>query len=203
MPADEPGIIEVFQSTRPRGARRDQSGCKRIYPQGFNPRAREGRDKSRQRRCAWKRCFNPRAREGRDQTYPSIIKALPRFNPRAREGRDEALRIDNILVEFQSTRPRGARHCLTPGQERKSCFNPRAREGRDRRGPLPRLPRAVFQSTRPRGARLARWLNIWYPRQFQSTRPRGARQPRYNLLHLKQIKNIFREQQHQTDSSLL
>ena len=58
--------VEVFQSTRPRGARpipqersSDTSTC-------FNPRAREGRDGSRSRKRPSGRCFNPRAREGRD-----------------------------------------------------------------------------------------------------------------------------------------
>ena len=102
---------------------------------------------------------------------------MGRFNPRARVGRDVAL-VDEYLVkdvvsihapawgatwqtrgsrnqsEFQSTRPRGARHSTSLSICSPSfCFNPRARVGRDR----PASPRInlhwVFQSTRPRGAR--------------------------------------------------
>jgi len=76
----------------------------------FNPRAREGRDKSigsnllaisafqstrpgRARRL-FRRvaidllCFNPRAREGRDFCCSIEIVDCKSFNPRAREGRD-------------------------------------------------------------------------------------------------------------------
>ena len=99
----------MFQSTRPRGARRQGLGS----------------------RCACS-CFNPRAREGRDisadgdaRLYAVSIHAPARgatcgdyesggvgmsFNPRAREGRD-----------------RGVAWCTSD----RACFNPRAREGRD------------------------------------------------------------------------
>jgi len=57
----------VFQSTRPRGARRlqvsggDTGGC-------FNPRARAGRDPNLSILQYPNRCFNPRARAGRDSS---------------------------------------------------------------------------------------------------------------------------------------
>ncbi len=76
-----------------------------------------------------------------------------------------------IPDEFQSTRPRGARLLLGQNNLRGVCFNPRAREGRD--PALSQCPR--------------------YHRGFQSTRPRGARLLCSNLLHFKQIKDIFRE----------
>ena len=79
---------KMFQSTRPRGARRKcpvstvwvssvsihapARGATGVEPEtatddwSFNPRAREGRDTlARKYRCAAGR-FNPRAREGRD-----------------------------------------------------------------------------------------------------------------------------------------
>jgi len=56
---------------------------------GFNPRAREGRDRKRLRELLMsKLSFNPRAREGRDQARAIHSLPLSSFNPRAREGRD-------------------------------------------------------------------------------------------------------------------
>ena len=101
------------------------------------------------------------------------------------------------VMQFQSTRPRGARRvpggrllnasCFNPraragrderpeGQQRKkACFNPRARAGRDQVGRV-EFHGYTFQSTRPRGARLS--CNVMIGNGFQSTRPRGARQRR-------------------------
>ena len=80
-------LSALFQSTRPRGARR------RRWPRaaattGFNPRAREGRDRPVLPSPPRRGCFNPRAREGR--------------NPPACAG-------ETSCSTFQSTRPRGAR----------------------------------------------------------------------------------------------
>ena len=121
------------------------------------------------------------------------------FNPRAREGRDHpAFEPFMRPVEFQSTRPRGARHGrrahgqnlgpvsihapargATPTCRRvrptDRCFNPRAREGRDirargRRSTCRRFnPRA--REGRDSGATSTTRATCW----FQSTRPRGAR----------------------------
>ena len=77
----------MFQSTRPRGARRGL-GLVQLFAKRFNPRARVGRDAARPGRTLCPRGFNPRARVGRD----------PHCG-----GTD--LQID----WFQSTRPRGAR----------------------------------------------------------------------------------------------
>ena len=77
----------AFQSTRPRGARLQQRGGVG-HIKSFNPRAREGRDRSRPVPKAGKTRFNPRAREGRDILDIRSDISLPGFNPRAREGRD-------------------------------------------------------------------------------------------------------------------
>ena len=99
--------------------------------------------------------FNPRARVGRDN-LAVVVAALPlSFNPRARVGRDGADSAAAFArIEFQSTRPRGARPLYLPfvkntlrvsihapawGATRRPhdpclssvCFNPRARVGRD------------------------------------------------------------------------
>ena len=55
----------LFQSTRPRGARRVTQYVAGVV-EGFNPRAREGRDWSRASLSNSTGSFNPRAREGRD-----------------------------------------------------------------------------------------------------------------------------------------
>ena len=88
-PAVAGGGVGLFQSTRPRVARpcgRPQSRrC-----QSFNPRAREGRDRPRERAGKEEVCFNPRAREGRDPSGTSGDHDRACFNPRVREGRDAA-----------------------------------------------------------------------------------------------------------------
>ena len=62
---------------------------RRVRCLGFNPRAREGRDRLSRSRFESRSRFNPRAREGRDAAARGVLQ-LPevRFNPRAREGRD-------------------------------------------------------------------------------------------------------------------
>ena len=57
--------LPKFQSTRPRGARRNSFGSG-MQPISFNPRAREGRDTHHLFDRAIAASFNPRAREGRD-----------------------------------------------------------------------------------------------------------------------------------------
>src|SRR5690606_13435366 len=76
------------------------------------------------------------------------------FNPRARVGRDQhRVYLQGLELQFQSTRPRGAR--------RRTTFD--SSTGRR------------FQSTRPRGARPSRCTGCGMDSSFQSTRPRGAR----------------------------
>ena len=97
--------------------------------------------------------FNPRARVGRDKRAGRLVEARINFNPRARVGRDvdgfvhlglnrisihapawgatRRLWLKPAILQFQSTRPRGARHASCVQD---STYTP-------------------FQSTRPRGAR--------------------------------------------------
>ena len=78
--------------------------------------------------------FNPRARAGRDAD-PNIRGVCSKgLNPRARAGRDRELLEIAGKVEFQSTRPRGARPDGRLQHGRISRFNPRARAGRDECG---------------------------------------------------------------------
>ena len=99
----------MFQSTRPRGARPV---------------------KRRSKQC--QKRFNPRAREGRDKTETSTNGSGNWFqSTRPRGARRQCEMLPGLSSSFQSTRPRGARL----GGSRKAGlvrgFNPRAREGRD------------------------------------------------------------------------
>ena len=78
----------MFQSTHPRGVRRQSTRICHLTH----------------------RCFNPRTREGCDTSVPSSLPVYICFNPRTREGCDSAsfcLSGDKCL--FQSTHPRGVR----------------------------------------------------------------------------------------------
>ena len=78
-------------------------------------------------------------------------------------------------MQFQSTRPRGARPTRSKRSGAMDGFNPRAHAGRDDNAAIRLLSEVLFQSTRPRGARrkqFPRNINLFL---FQSTRPRGAR----------------------------
>ena len=134
----------LFQSTRPRGARRRR----RIPPPSlphFNPRARVGRDMRDRlfRRSAYH--FNPRARVGRDVAARAIaiLEAFQSTRPRGARRRING--IIHSLMQFQSTRPRGARLRVARLVWLWMDFNPRARVGRDdRRAPsLQLLPISI------------------------------------------------------------
>ncbi len=98
--------------------------------------------------------FNPHARVGRDHTASRTWYHGISFNPHARVGRDEfEIGNFNSTLEFQSTRPRGARRITEYQEEIESLvsihtpawgatgsthgycqvwgFNPHARVGRD------------------------------------------------------------------------
>ena len=147
--------VELFQSTRPRGARRCATPSIRpdtrvsihapawgatvrgIDPRGatigFNPRARVGRDVDRRggRNVLPVSIHAPAW--GATAGSAVVSRAHISFQstrPRGARRRSGVLKSWGTL--FQSTRPRGAR----PGtagtcQPRWSCFNPRARVGRD------------------------------------------------------------------------
>ncbi len=98
-----------FQSTRPWGARH-MAKVGRPAGDGFNPRARGGRD------CTsvpspFTSLFQSTRPWGARPLSLALLPRMPSFNPRARGGRDAP-------CGWQSSMP-----C--------SCFNPRARGGRD------------------------------------------------------------------------
>jgi len=141
----------MFQSTRPRGARRRPRlvcGWKDWFQ---STRPRGARLNHQSEPCGNRKFQSTRPRGARPKVFLASI-IVSSFNPRARGGRD----LDESIP------------CIY------NCFNPRARGGRD-----PHCHRDVaaqlFQSTRPRGARLIAVGRMVGSRGFQSTRPRGAR----------------------------
>jgi len=123
----------LFQSTRPRGARHGELSPHGLCENGFNPRAREGRD-----------VF------GFDLL--DLVAAFQSTRPRG--ARQAIAWAGWASHQFQSTRPRGARHVL--GQE--TCERYIVSIHAPARGATPSCPggsgpRSLFQSTRPRGAR--------------------------------------------------
>ena len=147
-------VAGEFQSTRPRGARRTDS---KEYPRG---------DGVSIHAPTWGATILTGLRSLTSKvsihapTWGATLLQLNKnpiqksFNPRAHVGRDRIQpSISSKWTEFQSTRPRGARHA----------------EGNILGSPI------EFQSTRPRGARLANAGFGFNQIAFQSTRPRGAR----------------------------
>ncbi len=105
----------MFQSTRPRGARLPGRGYgSRNQRVSIHAPARGATAGSLLRLPAVEG-FNPRARAGRDNRQRYLPLPSSRFNPRARAGRDLDFNKATCPVQtFQSTRPRGARrhgHC--------------------------------------------------------------------------------------------
>ena len=92
--------------------------------------------------------FNPRARVGRDLTRQPLAISTGHFNPRARGILCGVQRWISIHAPAWGATIRG--HIKT---ENTLNFNPRARVGRDLTRLLPEHLRSIFQSTRPRGAR--------------------------------------------------
>jgi len=99
-----------FQSTRPRGARREGAAAAlrdlsvSIHAPARGATGRCGRSAPRPV------CFNPRARAGRDVKYMAKKEAKIEFqSTRPRGARLERVDHRKWDGEFQSTRPRGAR----------------------------------------------------------------------------------------------
>ena len=160
----------LFQSTRPRGARRNVAGVA-ARNGSFNPRAHAGRDLQKCRcslRSAKFQSTRPRgarrtARERGWKGHAVSIHAPTRgatgvdgaaaqigrcFNPRAHAGRDN----------YDKKR-----------KNKRNRFNPRAHAGRDIAELNKKARSDEFQSTRPRGARLRplrsrSWCRSFNPR---------------------------------------
>ena len=148
--------LNLFQSTRPRGARHivyyfflcsifvsihapaRGATCKIAYYGGLRRDVSihapaRGATYIRAATAVGGASFNPRAREGRDYIYRAAVSVLSMFQSTRPRGARPGITLANpFCLMFQSTRPRGAR----PGTETdhnapERRFNPRAREGRD------------------------------------------------------------------------
>ena len=99
-----------FQFTRPRGARRGTVTLDATEKEGFNSRAREGRDHYFVYDKEYLRQFQFTRPRGARRGKLINVEGGKCFNSRAREGRDTGVRRNNVKVRtFQFTRPRGAR----------------------------------------------------------------------------------------------
>ena len=122
----------MFQPTRPHGARRRMSS---------RTRATNG--------------FNPRARMGRDIDDPSSLVIYSEFQPTRPHGaRQTAFILALIPIAFQPTRPHGARQWVAQTTSHSKQFQPTRPHGARLR--VMALPDTIerFQPTRPHGARL-------------------------------------------------
>ena len=132
MNSPEGDALRVFQSARPRGARRTPlvklSSCT---------------------------CFNPRAHAGRDSVMVLLSSGCGSFNPRAHAGRDRQQSVDVLRAPPVSIRAptRGATASSASQPAGLRRFNPRAHAGRDLAHRLGIGRPREFQSARPRGAR--------------------------------------------------
>jgi len=182
------------------GATKCSPGTARTFA-SFNPRAHGGRDRAAAEQPRGRPSFNPRAHGGRDGAQLWSRDRRDRsFNPRAHGGRD-VVRLDHavgvgvvsihaptggatsprsdpmpIQEQFQSTRPRGARHVTKAERGMLSgSFNPRAHGGRDCCEAASMIVELGF-NPRAHGGRDSTSLAALARRsRFQSTRPRGAR----------------------------
>ena len=184
----------LFQSARPRGAR-PQRILGNQTRQGFNPRARVGRDDARVK--AVTSVFQSAARVGRDarRTAEDRGDGFQSARPRGARPATRALTANN---RFQSARPRGARHAgaSPPSQSGFQSARPRGRVSGQRSSELMVVSiraawgdpfflvcqRAPSFNPRARVGRHDLGSGRWpRSRGFQSARPRGAR-PRTTLL---------------------
>ena len=101
--------ITKFQSTLPRGERRTESWPTHSW-QIFQSTLPRGERRRKRDQISQIRNFNPRSREGSDKSLNNLHFLSYHFNPRSREGSDVHLRlhIDRLQI-FQSTLPRGER----------------------------------------------------------------------------------------------
>ena len=194
-------IADMFQFTRPRGARRDKDGtsmsgkrvsihapargatvalCLPLRPvRKFQFTRPRGARLVRFPSCAGGVAFQFTRPRGARRARKRRTGGRRGFNSRAREGRDSRFSQETVAGQvFQFTRPRGARLplILVPSLSPVSIHAP-ARGATCIAWAVRCVP--MFQFTRPRGARPLVSFGILKPFKFQFTRPRGAR-PRRN-----------------------
>ena len=188
----------VFQSARPRGARRSGFRPTVSASCGFNPRAHEGRDEYHRRgdyhhwpfQSARPRGARQALRDARDVALEVSIRAPTRgatwsvraskvavesFNPRAHEGRDGVVLLGqrDATVSIRAPTRGATRISVCPSKS--SMFQSARPRGARRRNGLPDEPGGGVSIRAPtRGATYHDYLTNTVT-VFQSARPRGAR----------------------------
>ena len=124
-------VLPSFQSTRPRGARPSNTSVFTLTD-GFNPRARAGRDCQECQTTLEIQCFNPRARAGRDdfERQQGLISLVSIHAP-ARGATFFSVLLGSVLRVSIHAPARGATVKSRDAYRFICCFNPRARAGRD------------------------------------------------------------------------
>ena len=128
------GYVTKFQSTHPRGVRRNPKGSGLAGCPGFNPRTRVGCDPIARRGLQAEKTFQSTHPRGvRRPTRAGTGACIGRFNPRTRVGCDRQMAARQpACTEFQSTHPRGVRPApSSPRCHGTKSFNPRTRVGCD------------------------------------------------------------------------
>ena len=125
-------IVHKFQSSLPRGERHQSNQRKsRSGDISILAPARGATFRLFSIYCQYKVNFNPRSREGSD-SHPGELRGFNRF---------------------QSSLPRGERHCYIRSIQRHNYFNPRSREGSDRDNRIINFPGVFISILAPaRGA---------------------------------------------------
>ena len=127
------GMLNKFQSTLPRGERRGQIfSCEAIFLISIHAPTRGATSFSRQRvTCFWISIHAPTRGATLNQQISGIFSLY--FNPRSHEGSDDGQVLNKEqFSKFQSTLPRGERHCRERDIKDSSVhFNPRSHEGSD------------------------------------------------------------------------
>ena len=120
-----------FQSTLPRGERRD-TASETVPGTLFQSTLPRGERLCMIYICPRHSCFNPRSHEGSDIGQSISLAFARQFHSTLPRGeRQTAGTEDTPAKEFQSTLPRGERHKAYILFLVYSCFNPRSHEGSD------------------------------------------------------------------------
>ena len=103
-------MSKPFQSTHPRGVRRqDEGGAGVAWHISIHAPTR-GATSAYSFPSSQSANFNPRTHEGCDVCTVVYEVSYPYFNPRTHEGCDKVMLLFFVLrLEFQSTHPRGVR----------------------------------------------------------------------------------------------
>ncbi len=180
-----------FQSTRPRGARQFRMTADQlwsavsIHAPAWGATAGIALDDGASGR------FNPRARVGRDHSSRPWPPRYRRFNPRARVGRDTEKYASAIaLADVSIHAPAWGATFSLRSNDRQAGVSIHAPAWGATRGKVIYLEDTKFQSTRPRGARHGAADFLKPHAGFQSTRPRGARRVQGGLAGIAGVVSI-------------